>query len=66
MPTAYTGWTGRQVSATLRPFDFPRVQIRRGEANKLGVVHDDLLERLADHYLDHAQADDEPDPPDSA
>lgn len=66
MPTAYTGWTGRQVSAALRPFDFPRVQIRRGEANKLGVVHDDLLERLADHYLDHAQADDEPDPPDAA
>jgi len=68
MPTAYTGWTGRQVSAALRPFDFPRVQIRRGEANKLGVTRDDLLERLTDHYLDHHQADDddEADPPDAA
>ena len=62
MPTAYAGWTGRQVSSALRPFDFPRVQIRRGESNRNGVTHDDLLERLADQHLTHDnddQADDD-------
>jgi DNA segregation ATPase FtsK/SpoIIIE, S-DNA-T family len=58
MATAYAGWTGRQVSSALRPYDFPRVQIRRGESNKLGLTHDDLLERLADHHLSHAPDDD--------
>ena len=61
MPTAYTGWTGRQVSAALRPFDFPRVQIRRGESNKLGVTHDDLLERLADQLPRPTTDDDQAD-----
>ncbi len=68
MPTAYAGWTGRQVSSALRPFNFPRVQIRRGESNKNGVTRDDLLERLGDQHLTHTdnQADNVDDGPEGS